>query len=105
MIVPKLKATRSKCAPVSPGGLASDRHPGATIAEPLDGPSPDGRQQVGRVDTRRLTQTNIEQADERKPGPIETVLQPDPQRGITSFVEPEGEESNDPPLPPFLDEA
>ena len=104
VIVRKRKAVRSKRPPIAPGGLAADRHAAAPIAEPPDGPSPDGTQQAGRGDAPRLAQTNIEQADERKPGPIETVLQPDPQRGIASFVESEGEESQDPPLPPFLDE-
>jgi hypothetical protein len=109
VIVGKGKRAQGKKRAVGADEPPASRRGDALPAEPAglpDGASPDGGPTDGRVDTGRPVQTNIEQADERKLGPIETVLQPDPEDSVTGFVEPAaGEEAGGRRLPPLLDEG
>jgi hypothetical protein len=50
-------------------------------------------------------QTDIERADERKVGSVETVPQADPAAGVAGFIEPASDEPPEGPMPPHLEEG
>lgn len=96
----KSKAGRARQPPPAIGGGATS----LGVDVPIEGSpdslvrsGPEGVEQVASVAAQDPAQTDIERADERKVGSIETVPQPDPSSGAIGFIEAPGPEPTDSP--------
>jgi hypothetical protein len=77
-----------------PAPLPVDQTP-ADLADEPDGRAVEAAQQIGPGDNPRSPQTDIERADEHKPGSIETVPGEAPEDHSAAFIEPIGEDHDD----------
>ena len=90
---PKRPAQRT---PTLPQSTAPDA-PAQALADAPEQPGVEQARRRAASDAEGSARTSIEQADERRPGSIETV--PVPEDHIASFVEPAGDDLADESLP------
>lgn len=88
---PKTRAARKRAMPAP---MPADQTP-AELADEPDGRGAEATQQFGPADSPRSPQTDIERADEHKPGSIETVPGEALEDRTTAFTEPIGEDHDD----------
>ena len=81
---PKRRAARKRAMPAA---VPADQTP-AELADEPDARGVEAAQQIGPADDLRSPLTDIERADEHKPGSIETVPGEALEDRITGFTEP-----------------